>query len=249
LDEKFTIENFHEIVYTEGMIMKKIPLFTGTVLIILGLCLISGQSRADDDAYVTDSFKVTLRTGPSTENKIISMVSSGQHVEILRSENGWSLVRLKEKSTDNEGWILSRYLMKRRPWMAEAESLRDANAEMKVRLPKISDELDDALRREKLLVTRLEEKSSQFDTLKNKYESLKTGAASYVELKEKEAVTQKALEKTQEELQRLTEENRILISSKRNLWFLSGALVLLFGLIIGLAIGRKQTRHRSSLYS
>jgi len=229
--------------------MKKMSLFTGTVLIVLGLCLISGQSRADDDAYVTDSFKVTLRTGPSTENKIISMVSSGQHVEILKSENGWSLVHLEDKSIDNEGWILSRYLMKRIPWKAEVKSLRNANAEMKIKLPKISKGLDDALRREKVLVTRLEEKSSQFDTLKNEYESLKTGAASFVELREKEAATRKALEKTQEELQKLTEENRILISSKRNLWFLSGALVLLFGLIIGLAIGRKQTRHRSSLYS
>ncbi len=231
------------------MIMKKMSLFTGTVLIVLGLCLISSQSRADDDAYVTDSFKVTLRTGPSTENKIISMVSSGQHVEILKSENGWSLVHLEDKSIDNEGWILSRYLMKRIPWKAEVKSLRNANAEMKIKLPKISKGLDDALRREKVLVTRLEEKSSQFDTLKNEYESLKTGAASFVELREKEAATRKALEKTQEELQKLTEENRILISSKRNLWFLSGALVLLFGLIIGLAIGRKQTRHRSSLYS
>ncbi|MEA3470541.1 MAG: TIGR04211 family SH3 domain-containing protein [Thermodesulfobacteriota bacterium] len=227
--------------------MKKIHINTGIVLIILGFCLMSGQSLADD-AYVTDSFKVTLRTGPSTENKIISMVSSGQPVEILKSENAWSLVRLKDNSVDKEGWVLSRYLMKRRPWKAEAKSLQGANTEMKVKLPKISKGLDDALRREKVLVTKLKEKSSQFDNLKNEYESLKIGAASYLELSEKQDATRIALEKTQEELQRLTEENRVLISSKRNLWFLSGALVLLFGLIIGLAIGRKQTRHRSSLY-
>ncbi|MBW2637802.1 MAG: TIGR04211 family SH3 domain-containing protein [Deltaproteobacteria bacterium] len=207
-----------------------------------------GQSLADD-AYVTDSFKVTLRTGPSTENKIISMISSGQAVDVLESENGWSHVRLKDNSVDKEGWILSRYIMKRRPWRAEAKSLGDANAEMKGRLPKISKDLDDALRREKVLVTRLDEKSSQFDTLENEYETLKTGSASDMELKKKEAVTQKAFEKNQEELEKLTEENRTLISSKRNLWFLSGALVLLFGIIIGVAIGRKQTRHRSSLYS
>jgi SH3 domain protein len=226
--------------------MKKIHIITGIVLIIAGLCLMSGQGHADD-AYVTDSFKVTLRTGPSTENKIISMISSGQAVEILESENGWSLVRLKDNGVDKEGWILSRYIMKRRPWRDEVKSLRGANAEMKVKLPKISNELDDAIRREKVLVTKFEEKSSQFDTLKNEYESLKTGSASYLEIRDKEAATRKALEKTQEELQKLTEENRILISSKRNLWFLSGALVLLFGLIIGLAIGRKQTRPRSSL--
>lgn len=228
--------------------MKKIHIITGIFFIIIGLSLLTGQSHAED-AYVTDSFKVTLRTGPSTENKIISMISSGQQVEVMESENGWSHVRLRDNNVDKEGWILSRYIMKRRPWRAEAISLGNANTEMKERLPKISKSLDDALRREKILVTRLEEKSSQFDTMKNEYEALKTGAASYMELREKEAATQKAFEKTQEELQKLTEENRILISSKRNLWFLSGALVLLFGIIIGLAIGRKQSRPRSSLYS
>jgi SH3 domain protein len=229
------------------MIMKKIHIIIGIAFIILGLCLFTGQGHAED-AYVTDSFKVTLRTGPSTENKILSMISSGQQVEVLESENGWTHVRLVDNNVDKEGWILSRYIMKRRPWRAEAKSLRNANTEMKGSLPKISKDLNDALRREKVLVTRLKEKSSQFDTLKNEYEALKTGAASYMELKEKEAATQKAFEKNQEELQMLTEENRILISSKRNLWFLSGALVLLFGIIIGLAIGRKQSRPRSSLY-
>jgi len=231
-----------------GMIKKKIYIITGIVFIVFVLCLFSGQSRAED-AYVTDSFKITLRTGPSTENKIISMVSSGQAIEILESENGWTLVRLKNKSVDNEGWILSRYIMRRRPWRAEAKALGEANTEMKGRLPKISKDLDDALRREKVLVTRLEEKSSQLNTLKNEYKDLKTGAASYMELKKKAAVTQKAFENTQEELQKLTEENRTLIASKRNLWFLSGALVLLFGIIIGVAIGRKQSRPRSSLFS
>ncbi len=230
------------------MIMKKIHLIIGIAFIIAGTSLFPGQGCADD-AYVTDSFKVTLRTGPSTDNKIISMISSGQPVEVLESENGWSRVRLRDNNTDKEGWILSRYLMKRMPWRDEAQSLRSANAEMKEKLPAVSKELDDALRREKALITELKRKSSQYDKLKNDYESLKAGAASYIELREKATATQEALEKTEEKLQKLTEENRILISSKRNLWFLSGALVLLFGLIIGLAIGRKQTRHRSSLYS
>jgi len=43
---------------------------------------------------VTDSFKVTLRTGPSSENKIIAMPSSGQPVKVLDSRGNWSHLRL-----------------------------------------------------------------------------------------------------------------------------------------------------------
>lgn len=218
-------------------------------LIIFALCIMVSPSFAVDDAYVTDSFKVTLRTGPSTENKIIVMLSSGQPVEILESENGWSHVRLKENNLHKEGWILSRYLMKRMPWKDEVKSLQESNTEMKEQLPRVKRELSEAQSREKVLASELEEKSALLDKLRNEYETLKSGASSYLELKKEEAVTREALDKTREELKGLTEENRVLISSKRNIWFMSGALVLLFGLIIGLAIGRKQAKNRSSLYS
>ena len=61
--------------------------------IVLGFCL-TGQWSWAEKAYVTDSLKVTFRTGPSTENKIVSMLSSGQPVEVLESQEKWTHVRL-----------------------------------------------------------------------------------------------------------------------------------------------------------
>jgi SH3 domain protein len=58
--------------------------------------------------YVTDVLKVTLRTGPSTENKIIKIIESGQRLEVLKPGEQWSLVRLFD---GKEGWILNRYLI------------------------------------------------------------------------------------------------------------------------------------------
>ena len=67
-------------------------------------------------AHVMDSFKVTLRTGPTTEKKIIAMPSSGQPVEILGSRGDWGHVRLLGHGVDNrEGWMLSRFLVDRVP--------------------------------------------------------------------------------------------------------------------------------------
>lgn len=69
------------------------------------------------------------------------------------------------------------------------------------------------------------------------------------EAADREEATRHALEGAQKELQRLAEENQKLRSSQKNYSFAMGALVLLFGLMIGLLIGRQQKKRRSSLYS
>jgi SH3 domain protein len=49
----------------------------------------------------------------------------------------------------------------------------------------------------------------------------------------------------QAELSKITTENENLRSSEQNRWFLSGALVLLCGLLVGGIAGRQQKKRRS----
>lgn len=225
--------------------MRRFQLILG---VILGVCLM-GQSSWASKAYVTDSFKVTLRTGPSIENKVIAMPSSGQPVEVLDSNDDWSYVRLLGHGEGNkEGWMLSRYLVTRLPWEMQAGSLKDENTRLKEKLPRIEEKLSEALRHEQNLAIRLQDKTKALHRLQNDYEALKRGAAEYLKLKAGYTETRSTLETTQKEVQRLTEENERLRSSQRNRWFAIGALVLLCGLIIGLLIGRQQKKPRSSYY-
>ncbi len=188
--------------------MKRLQLILG---VILGLCLI-GQSSLAEETYVTDSFKVTLRTGPSIENKVIGMLPSGQPVEVLDSDGDWSYVRLLGPGARNkEGWMLSRFLVNRPPWEMQTKSLKEENIQLKEKLSHIEKKLSEAA--------------------------------------DREGVTRHALESAQKEVQRFAEENQKLRSSQKNYSFAMGALVLLFGLMIGLVIGRQQKKRRSSLYS
>lgn len=119
--------------------MKRIPFI---LAVILGLCFI-GQSSWATNAYITDSLKVTLRTGPSTENKIIAVLSSGQPVEVLNSEDDWSYVRLLEGgTTEKKGWMLSRYLITRFPWELQAKLLKKENARLKENEKKLTQALN-----------------------------------------------------------------------------------------------------------
>lgn len=192
---------------------------------------------------MTDSFKVTFRTGPGVENKIISMLSSGQPVEVLDSLGEWSHVRLVESGeSDKEGWVLTRYLVSRLPWELRASSLIAENTRLKEELTLAQKKLIETGRREQGLAAELRKSTEALHGLEKKYESLKEGSAHYLDLKSSYDTTQSELASTRKEVERLVKETDRLKASERNTSFAIGALVLLTGLIVGVVIGRRQKK-------
>jgi SH3 domain protein len=217
------------------------------VLIVLVLCVI-GQSSWAAKAYVTDSFEITLRTGPSVQNKILTLIGSGEAVEVLESQEEWTHVRVLGGREDAiEGWVLSRYLETRLPWKTQAESLKKENARLKEKLAQGENKWSKSMDVEQKLSKELGDKINALNRLKEKYESLKRGSAEYIKVKAAYDVTLSSLETAQGDVQGLTKENESLKSSQRNRWFAMGALVLLCGLMIGVVVGRQQ-RKRKSIY-
>jgi len=111
--------------------MKRFKLF---IPAILALCLM-GQTVWAKKAYVTDEFRISLRRGPSIENKILKFLPSGQIVEVSESQEGWCRITVSAGENSNlQGWVLSRYLISRLPWEIQAKSLIKENALLKERL-------------------------------------------------------------------------------------------------------------------
>lgn len=136
------------------------------IAVTLGLFLLCQTSWAAK-AYITDFFRISLRRGPSIENKILRFVPSGLPVEIYESQDGWSRVRLLEGEQGIlEGWVLSRYLIKRMPWEDQTRSLRGENARLKEKLARIDQEWEEKVSRE----------HGQGKQLKTKYEIARKNA-------------------------------------------------------------------------
>ena len=224
--------------------MKKLSII---VTIILTLCML-GQISWATNAYVSDSFKITLRTGPSNENKIIAMLPSGEPVDILESNDNWSHVRLSERQEGvNEGWVLSRYLSTSVPWEKQYKSLKAKHDLLRKTLPPVEQKLKEASSREKDLSIQLRDTTKALKTVEKEYASLRKGASEYLKLKDINDKAQSTLKQAQHDVLKLTEENKVLKYSKAIKWFLAGSLVLLFGLLIGLAMGQRQKKYRSSI--
>jgi len=218
-----------------------------TIFIMLGLCLM-GQTCWATKSYVTDLFKITLRSGPSIQNKIVIMLRSGQPLEVLETKDDWTRVRfLNSKGNEIEGWVMSRYLITRRPWEVQAKLFMQGNIQLKEKLALVEKELTETGHREQATTRGLGEKTQAFNRLQKNYDALRRGSADYLKLKKKHDVAMSTLSKSEMTVKRLSKENSAFRSSQRNRWFGMGALVLLCGLMIGLAVGRHQKKQRSSI--
>ena len=106
--------------------------------LLVNICIIYAAIPVQAKSmYVTDILKVTLRTGPSIENKIIEMVESGQRVEVVEPGQEWSLVRL---SDGKEGWILNRYLIPNETNKLNLERLESEHSNLNTKFKTIHEE-------------------------------------------------------------------------------------------------------------
>lgn len=218
------------------------------IFAVLSILYFASQSMASDRLYISDTFTITLRTGPSTENKIIKMLSSGQALEVIEQQEKWSLVKVVQNNdAELEGWVLNQYLMERIPYETQAKALLSENQKLKDKLSLLEKQQTSTEKGKNEVTTQYNQALSELTTLKKEYESLKKGASEYLSLKAEYDETLVKLNTTEKKLNEVEMENAYIKKSQNYLWFGTGALVLLFGLIIGSILGR-QSRKRTSSY-
>ncbi|MDY6855906.1 MAG: TIGR04211 family SH3 domain-containing protein [Thermodesulfobacteriota bacterium] len=218
------------------------------LFIALGLFL-TVQSAWCERAYVTDTFKITLRTGPTVQNKIITLLSSGQPLEILDSKEEWSYVLISGQDGEEvKGWLLNRYIIKRMPWETQARYLQRENKSLKEKLSRAVNERNETTSRANEASKELDSTTRALNKLQKEYEALKKGAAQYLELSAAYETAKSEFETAKEKVKNLTIENEKLRSSERNKWFAIGAIILLFGLIFGMVIGKREKKRKSLIY-
>ena len=221
--------------------MKSYVRILGTV----GICLflLSTAVLAETKHYINDSMKVTMRTGPATDRKIIALLSVGQEVEILKAEDEWTMVRLLN---GKEGWVISRFLTDQTPDSIVLESLKKNYSALQVKAASLMEE-NKALKEEnKKLSYDLGTTEKKEKDLSKDYETLKKESKQFLDLQAKyKESTSKLAEQTQK-AEKFEDELTKLLWNKNIKWFLSGAGVLILGFIIGFST-KRQRRHSSLL--
>ncbi len=195
-----------------------------TCLLVWGL---AGPLSAKD-IYVSGVTKITMRTGPGTEHKIVVMLTSGSKLEIMEYQKDWSMVRTDRGKT---GWVLSRFLTEEMPQTLLVLQLQKENQRLET------------------VLEAAQEKGREFQTknetltgIEEKYKQLEQASADYLKL---DAEYNELLKTSEEQKsQIITLEQKV--DNEELLWALSGAGVLILGFVLGLSTRKKE---RGSLLS
>ena len=195
--------------------------------------------------YIADTIKITFRTGPGIDRKIVAMIKSGERVEVLKLEEPieeWSFVRL---TNGKEGWVLSRFLTSKEPDRLALIKLKKKHTALKNQAVALVEENKIYKKENKKLNSELKKNKEILNKIKSSYEILKEESAEFLELKSNHKKTSSKLAELTEKGGKLEKELTKLLLNQNIKWFLSGAGVLLFGFVIGFSA--KRQRKRSSL--
>jgi SH3 domain protein len=214
-------------------------------LLIVGFCLtlilLSSLSQAET-MYVTDVLRLRLRSEKGSDQNSLGVVMSGQVVDVIRIEDKWAQVRLPD---GKEGWVLNRYLTPRETKGIILDSLQKRYDTLKNQITGLKEENNHLAKENKTLQAELNQLETSVKKVNTSYENLKAEAADYLDLKAKYKETVARVAEEAQKSEKFKAEIERLETRQMIRWFLTGAGVLLFGVIIGFAA--KRQRRRTSL--
>jgi SH3 domain protein len=208
------------------------------------LILLPAAEAAAQSMWVSDQFEVMLRTGPSTNNAIERMLPSGTALEVLEqdAETGYTRVRT---AAGTEGWVLTRYLMGEPSAREQLGTLTsrltnaaDQGASLTSQLDAVQGEYDAATQS----ISTLE---GEKRLLEEELAEIKRTSANVLAVNDQNKQLRDQLANAEIQVATLEQQNRELTGQTTRYWFMTGALVLVVGMILGIWLPRIRWQRRS----
>ena len=211
---------------------------------LIGICLVLFCSVSQAETlYISDFLRITMRTGPGIDHKIIEMIKSGQTVTVLEQGPEWTKIQLP---TGKEGWVLNRFLTPKPPSGLLLKKLEEKHAELSLQVTTLIDENERLRNENQKLDAELKTNSSNLEKVTDSYQTLKSGSAEYLDLKSIYEKMVMQFDQQKKRAQNVEKELERIQFHKNIRWFLSGASVLIIGFLIGFS-SRRQRRRPSLL--
>jgi SH3 domain protein len=138
--------------------------------LLLAATLFGGTAGA---AWIRGQVHLNLRTGPGTERRIITTISTGDRVTVLDSTEEWIQVRIAD---GREGWIPIGFLADEAPANIRLERSEAELSELRENLEETTTEAEELRSSNATLTTRSKELSEENKRLTTENHRLKGGA-------------------------------------------------------------------------
>ncbi len=218
-----------------------------SLLATVALCIAPGLALAQsNDRWISDQFEVTLRTGKSTQQSIIRLLPSGTKVTVLEQddESGYTRVRT---SDGTEGWLLTRYLISSQTARLQLPELQTRLRNSEETKRQLLAQVRELEREQRDLQTQLSRTETSSRGLQQQLDEIRKLSSDTIQLVDQNKQLKQKLIDVERRIDELESENRELSDSSSRDWFIVGAAVVIFGLILGLIIPRIRWQRKSRL--
>ena len=213
-------------------------------ILLLGLILISTRESQAQSAWVSDEFEIMLRTGPSTSFEIRLMLGSGTKLDVLErdAESGYTRV---STSGGTDGWVLSRYLMGEPAAREQLELLTRELTSATEEGSSLGSQLGAIKREHDAATQRINALEGDKVALESELEEIRRTSADVLAIDSQNRNLRQQLTDAEIKISILEQESESLASRRDRNWFITGGLVLLGGVILGLVLPRMRFQKRS----
>lgn len=213
-------------------------------MILLCASFLASFAAQGETAWVSDQFEITLRTGPSSDNAIQLVIDSGTQLDVLEinTDSGYSRV-MTMGGTD--GWVLSRYLMAEPTAREQLGTLTQQLTNVDPESASMDSQLD-AIRAAHDAATRqIRVLENEKSALQAEVGEIRRVSANALATASQNKGLQQQLIDAEIRLSLLEQENANLGSDTTRNWFVTGALVLFGGVLVGLILPRMKWQRKS----
>lgn len=213
--------------------------------LLMAMLLSIALTAQAETRYASDELEIALRSGTSTQHRILRMVPSGTALQVLQHDEATGYSRVRTPS-GTEGWALTRYLMTvpsaRDRLAATEKKLAELELQTRERMAKLSD-------RDREFLNATQELSQVKDEnlkLSKQLTDIQRTASSALAIDAENKDLKNRLMQMERDQETLRQENQALRDRTARDWFMIGAGVVIVGIILGLILPRIRIRKRSS---
>lgn len=186
----------------------------------------SVSASAEAMHYVTDELEITIHRSMSLSSEIVAQLKSGTPVKVLKKnrDEGYVMVATEDQKV---GWMLESYLISEPAGRQQYETLKKEYDELKTNFD-----------------IQLKKRTTQLST---ELSRVKNSAKRPLELQKENQKLKKTLEEERAQVKQIKLENREFKSiHKDRQWFVTGAIIAISGLLLGVVLTRVPWRRRKS---
>jgi SH3 domain protein len=208
------------------------------VIVIVGALFLCPSFLWAKTMFITDRIEISLRSGTGMEYRTLTLLKTGDRVEVLEGDKNWSKVKLPDGMT---GWINTRFLVE------QIKIAPSVDPKIQEDLRGLKETNQNLIREKEIFIQEKSRLIKEIDEAKNLVQSLtqeknKRISPELIALQTKNEQLNQEIAQYKNQVAHFNQKEKAGRTAEQIKWFLVGSLVLAVGLLLGWFFSRNRRK-------